>query len=73
MQKMFREDLDDLIECSREGNPLIDQFECSVFDGRYVTGDIDAGYLSDLEVQRSDEAKMQRDAASKKAKAAAEA
>ncbi|MEM7627535.1 MAG: amidophosphoribosyltransferase [Planctomycetota bacterium] len=60
---LIYQDLDDLIECAREGNPHIDDFECSVFDGRYITGDIDAGYLSDLEETRNDLAKAQRDGA----------
>ncbi|MEM8738008.1 MAG: amidophosphoribosyltransferase [Planctomycetota bacterium] len=58
---LLYQDLGDLIECAREGNPHIGLFECSVFDGRYVTGDIDAGYLSDLETTRSDLAKEQRE------------
>ncbi|MEO1236744.1 MAG: amidophosphoribosyltransferase [Planctomycetota bacterium] len=57
------QDLDDLIECAREGNPHVDRFECSVFDGRYLTGDIDAGYLDGLQESRRDEAKQQREAA----------
>jgi len=56
------QDLDDLVECAREGNPNIAEFECSVFDGHYVTGDIDAGYLADLQENRSDLAKTQRKA-----------
>ena len=56
------QDLDDLVECAREGNPEIERFECSVFDGDYITGDIDAGYLSDLRTSRSDAAKEQREA-----------
>jgi amidophosphoribosyltransferase len=59
---LLYQDLDDLIACAREGNPAIERFECSVFDGRYVTGDIDAGYLMDLQASRSDEAKTQREA-----------
>lgn len=62
---LIYQDLPDLIECAREGNPHIDTFECSVFDGRYVTGDIDAGYLSDLEESRNDQAKAQREADTK--------
>ncbi len=54
------QDLDDLIDCAREGNPSIEQFECSVFDGRYVTGDVDDRYLDGLHVQRSDDAKQRR-------------
>ena len=59
------QDLDDLVECAREGNPDIERFECSVFDGDYITGDIDAGYLSDLRTNRSDAAKEQREAGAK--------
>ncbi|MBB6430880.1 amidophosphoribosyltransferase [Algisphaera agarilytica] len=62
---LIYQDLDDLIECAQEGNPQIEEFECSVFDGRYITGDIDAGYLSDLEQARNDLAKAERE--SKKA------
>ncbi|MEM6654979.1 MAG: amidophosphoribosyltransferase, partial [Planctomycetota bacterium] len=57
------QDLEDLIACAREGNPLIEDFECSVFDGRYVTGGIDAGYLDELGDLRSDEAKSRREGA----------
>ncbi|MEM1304589.1 MAG: amidophosphoribosyltransferase, partial [Planctomycetota bacterium] len=57
------QDLEDLIACAREGNPLIEDFECSVFDGRYVTGGIDAGYLDELGDLRSDEAKARREGA----------
>ena len=37
---------------SQFGN--IDKFECSVFDGQYVTADIDQIYLQKLEENRSD-------------------
>ncbi len=36
---------------------IIEQFDCSVFDGNYVTGDIDAAYLTRLHVKRNDVAK----------------
>ncbi|MFK7736351.1 MAG: amidophosphoribosyltransferase [Pirellulaceae bacterium] len=55
------QDLEDLIECVGEGNRRIENFECSVFDGKYVTGDIDGGYLSDLERIRNDGAKALRE------------
>ena len=48
------QDLGDLIECAREGNPELDRFDTSVFDGRYVTGDVDERYLRDLEQARND-------------------
>lgn len=51
------QDLPDLIAASKEGNPDIQNFECSVFDGKYVTGDVDAAYLAALEKQRNDKAK----------------
>lgn len=54
--------LEDLVECAKEGNPLIDEFECSVFNGEYVTGDIDQPYLDRLAQQRSDLAKAEREA-----------
>jgi len=54
------QDLEDLIECSREGNPLVDGFDCSVFNGEYITGDIDQNYLDRLELLRNDDAQNER-------------
>ena len=54
--------IDDLVVSAREGNPAIDRFDCSVFDGDYVTGDIDEAYLDRLSLRRSDRMKQQRDA-----------
>jgi len=51
------QDLEDLIAASSEGNPAIQRFECSVFDGKYITGDVDARYLKRLEDARNDLAK----------------
>lgn len=51
------QDLPDLIAASQEGNPDIKRFECSVFDGEYITGDVDAAYLRALEKSRNDKAK----------------
>lgn len=51
------QDLSDLIAAAREGNPKIEAFDCSVFNGEYVTGDIDAAYLTRLERMRNDSAK----------------
>ena len=48
------QDLEDLIAASSEGNPDIQEFECSVFTGEYVTGDIDAEYLGEIDQQRKD-------------------
>ena len=51
------QDLEDLLECSREGNPEVDGFESSVFDGLYQAGDIDDQYLQSIEAARADGAK----------------
>jgi amidophosphoribosyltransferase len=51
------QDLPDLIAASQEGNPDIKKFECSVFDGKYITGDVDERYLKALEKARNDKAK----------------
>ncbi|SFU32850.1 amidophosphoribosyltransferase [Halomonas korlensis] len=60
--RIFYQDLDDLKDACREVNPALTAFDCSVFDGNYVTGDIDARYLSDLEASRNDMAKQQQSA-----------
>ena len=54
------QDLDDLVACSLEGNPAVDGFDCSVFDGKYVTGDVDQNYLDWVESLRNDEAQTKR-------------
>lgn len=56
--------LDDLISAAREGNPEIEEFDCSVFNGVYVTGDIDEAYLDALQYARSDAAKTLHNQAS---------
>ena len=53
------QDLDDLIRCSRDGNPDIEAFDCSVFSGEYITGDIDQSYLDRVESLRNDDAQEQ--------------
>jgi amidophosphoribosyltransferase len=56
--------VEDLMSCAGEGNESIEHFECSVFDGYYVTGDVDESYLKRLSVRRSDGAKKLRDTGS---------
>ena len=51
------QDLQDLIDCALEGNPELTAFDCSVFNGKYVTGDIDDAYLDRLAKSRNDGAK----------------
>ena len=55
--------IEDLILAAREGNPALRNFDCSVFDGQYVTGDIDEAYLARLSRHRSDRMKRLRDEA----------
>jgi amidophosphoribosyltransferase len=56
--KLFFQDLDSLIASVRELNPELHNFECSVFTGDYVTGDVDQAYLERLARKRSDVAKQ---------------
>ncbi len=57
--RIFYQDLEDLKDACREVNPEMEAFDCSVFDGNYVTGDIDDAYLAVLEASRNDAAKDQ--------------
>jgi amidophosphoribosyltransferase len=56
------QNIEDLKKSAHEGNPAVDDFECSTFDGQYVTGDIDDAYLEQLSLERSDQMKQSRDA-----------
>ncbi|MFT4809320.1 MAG: amidophosphoribosyltransferase [Paraglaciecola sp.] len=49
--------LDDLIDAVRELNPDIKRFETSVFDGNYITGDVDNAYLQRIDNMRNEETK----------------
>ncbi|MDC9596591.1 amidophosphoribosyltransferase [Xenorhabdus anantnagensis] len=53
---LIYQDLQDLVQAVQEENPDIEKFECSVFDGIYVTKDIDQIYLDYLENLRKDDA-----------------
>ncbi|TNF35471.1 MAG: amidophosphoribosyltransferase [Gammaproteobacteria bacterium] len=55
------QDLEDLVAASKEGNPDIRGFDCSVFTGEYITGDVDGQYLEKIASQRSDDKKSARD------------
>jgi amidophosphoribosyltransferase len=59
------QDLDDLMEAvQKKGKSDVDRFDTSVFDGTYVTGDVSRNYLEQLELQRSDDAKSERESES---------
>jgi amidophosphoribosyltransferase len=55
------QDLQDLIDSGTEGTEGIKRFECSVFDGNYITGDVDRAYLDRIEALRNDSAKQNVD------------
>ncbi len=58
---LIYQDVDDLIETARTGNPEITEFDTSCFTGHYVTGDISEDYLQHISVLRSDDAKRFRE------------
>ena len=51
---LIYQNLNDLIDSAREGNPEIDSFETSVFDGNYICGSVTKEYLTNLESDRKD-------------------
>ena len=57
--KLYYQDIDDLIWSVRKGNKKLKQFETSVFTGEYIT-EIGDDYLRALEVVRNDENKSKQ-------------
>ncbi|MCZ6525296.1 MAG: amidophosphoribosyltransferase [Gammaproteobacteria bacterium] len=55
---LIYQELDDLINAAREGNPDIHQFDTSCFTGEYVTGDISDDYLARVSSVRNDTARQ---------------
>ena len=51
------QDISDLVEAVTELNPEIGRFETSVFDGNYITGDVDQNYLERIDTLRNEGAK----------------
>jgi len=58
--RLIYQELDDLIQAVRAGNPQIERFDDSIFTGKYVTEDVSEEYLQQLELFRSDAAKEAR-------------
>ena len=53
--RLIFQDLEDLIEaCIDEKHSDVREFDTSVFDGKYITGNIDQEYLNGLANARSD-------------------
>ena len=61
---LIYQDLPDLIDAVGGGKVKIENFDCAVFDGKYVTGDIDAFYLNKIEQARNDSNKSKSHAVS---------
>ena len=49
---LIYQDLSDLIAAASEGNPAIEHFETSCFDGSYITGDVTPSMLAEIERKR---------------------
>ncbi len=58
---LIYQDLEDLLAAVRYDNGDIDDFDASCFSGEYVTGDVTADYLEQLQTARSDKAKTARE------------
>ncbi len=58
--KLIYQDLEDLKAAVGAGNPAIPRFDCSCFDGEYVTGGISDAYLAGISEMRSDTARSRR-------------
>ncbi len=61
---LIYQDLPDLIEAVGGGKIKIEKFDCAVFDGQYVTGDVDEAYLNKIEQARNDASKVKTQAVS---------
>ncbi|MBS1270762.1 MAG: Amidophosphoribosyltransferase [Gammaproteobacteria bacterium] len=57
--RLFFQNLEDLLDAAREGNVDIEDFEASCFHGRYITGDVSGEYLDRLQQARHDSQKME--------------
>jgi len=55
------QDLDALKSAVRELNPSLVTFDCSCFDGQYITGDVSVEYLAGVEARRGGKGKVAED------------
>jgi len=51
---VFYQDIDALIDAVRSLNPVVQNFDASCFDGKYITGDVTPEYLEKIESSRND-------------------
>jgi amidophosphoribosyltransferase len=59
---LIYQDIEDLIDCVRTGNPALHKFETCCFTGQYVTGDVSPQYLNRLGLIRNDKVRQLPDA-----------
>ena len=52
--RLIFQDLDDLVDAVRRGNPALEHFDTACFSGEYVTGDVSIDYLKRIESERND-------------------
>jgi amidophosphoribosyltransferase len=55
---LIYQDIADLVEAVKEENADIPRFDTAVFDGNYITGDVDQAYLEHLDNLRNEDAKI---------------
>jgi len=58
---LIYQDLEDLKEAVHRKSKGIDRFDCSCFDGDYVTGGVTEQYLEHIQQLRNDSAKQARE------------
>ena len=58
---LIYQDLKDLINAVKQDNKKLKIFDCSCFNGEYITGLVNEAYLTELEQRRNDTAKADAD------------
>ena len=56
--RLIFQELGDLKKAVSSLNPAIEDFDCSVFDGLYLAGNIDVAYLNQLASHRNDDCRQ---------------
>ncbi len=59
---MIYQDIEDLVAAVQKGNVKIKEFDCSCFNGQYVTNNISVDYLDQIKARRNDSALSQSEA-----------
>ncbi len=58
--RLIYQDISDLLDSIKQGNPDLTTFDCSVFDGKYITGEKE-GYFTELEARRNETQKQKNE------------